>query len=220
MGRIKKEIEKVRSSGYENTDIIDMSEKYFGLADNTVSAAERYSEKIAQHIKLLEIASAADMIVLILIIVQRTMFSIKITRMNKQLEKTAYLDLYTGLPNKSYCEKFLNSDQFILNFSNLLRNTIPAQDFVGRYGGDEFMAVIYNASNEKINRINVKLEEEVKKFNKLKHSGERLDIKYAHGCAFSEDYSQCTFITLFNRADKNMYKDKMRSKNLTKTTIE
>ena len=34
-------------------------------------------------------------------------------------------------------------DQFILNFSNLLRNTIPAQDFVGRYGGDEFMAVLF-----------------------------------------------------------------------------
>ncbi|MGO4944975.1 GGDEF domain-containing protein [Blautia sp. Sow4_E7] len=101
-----------------------------------------------------------------------------------------------------------------MNFSNLLRNTIPAQDFVGRYGGDEFMAVIYNASNEKINRINIKLDEEVKRFNKLNHSGDQLDINYAHGCAFSADYNQCTFMTLFNRADKNMYKDKMRSKNL------
>lgn len=248
--QLKQEIERVRSSGYENTDIIDMSEKYFGLADNTVSAAERYSEKIAQNIRILEIASATDMIFLILIIIQRTMFSIRITRMNKQLEKTAYLDLHTGLPNKSYCEKFFHNDQFIseptavivydlnnlkrvndtfghmvgdqfiLNFSNLLRNTIPAQDFVGRYGGDEFMAVIYNASNEKIHRINVKLDEEVKRFNKLNHSGDHLDINYAHGCAFSEDYSQCTFITLFNRADKNMYQDKMRSKNLTKTTIK
>ena len=108
-------------------------------------------------------------------------------------------------------------DQFILNFSNLLRNTIPAQDFVGRYGGDEFMAVIYNASNEKIHRINVKLDEEVKRFNKLNHSGDHLDLNYAHGCSFSEEYSQCTFITLFNRADKNMYKDKMSSKNMEKS---
>lgn len=205
------------------------------------------SYEIAQNIRILEIASAADIIFLILIIVQRTMFSIRITRTNKQLEKTAYLDLHTGLPNKSYCEKFFHNDQFIseptavivydlnnlkrvndtfghmvgdqfiLNFSNLLRNTIPAQDFVGRYGGDEFMAVIYNASNEKIHRINVKLDEEVKRFNKLNHSGDHLDINYAHGCAFSEDYSQCTFITLFNRADKNMYKDKMRSKNMEKS---
>ena len=112
-------------------------------------------------------------------------------------------------------------DQFILNFSNLLRNAIPAQDFVGRYGGDEFMAVIiYNASNEKIHRINVKLDEEVKRFNKLNHSGDHLDINYAHGCAFSTDYSQCTVMILFNRADKNMYKDKIRSKNMENKNVQ
>ena len=83
-------------------------------------------------------------------------------------------------------------------------------------GGDEFMAVIYNASSEKINKINIKLDEEVKRFNKLNHNGDHLDINYAHGCAFSVDYNQCTFMTLFNRADKNMYKDKMRSKNMEK----
>lgn len=240
--KLKKEIEKVRSKGYENTDIIDMSEQYFGLADNTVSAAERYSEKIAQSIRGLEIASAIDIIFIILIIVQRTLVSIRITRMNKQLEKKAYLDVHTGLPNKSSCERFfqdeqfiseptavivydLNNlkqvndtlghmvgDQFILNFSNLLREAIPAQDFVGRYGGDEFMAVIYNASGEKLAAIDAKLAEDVKRFNELNHNDHHFDIRYAHGCAFSEDYKQCTFMTLFNKADKNMYEDKTRSK--------
>ena len=94
--------------------------------------------------------------------------------------------------------------------------TIGDNDFVGRYGGDEFMAVIYNASNEKIKEINEKLDQEVKQFNKINHRGDQFDINYAHGCAFSVDYDQCTFLTLFNRADKNMYKDKMRSKNLRK----
>lgn len=234
--RYKKKCEEEGARFYQYSQYCELYNKW---------CEENY--EIAQNIRILEIASAADIIFLILIIVQRTMFSIRITRTNKQLEKTAYLDLHTGLPNKSYCEKFFHNDQFIseptavivydlnnlkrvndtfghmvgdqfiLNFSNLLRNTIPAQDFVGRYGGDEFMAVIYNASNEKIHRINVKLDEEVKRFNKLNHSGDHLDINYAHGCAFSEDYSQCTFITLFNRADKNMYKDKMRSKNMEKS---
>ena len=56
--KIKKEIEAVRSSGYENTDIVNMSEIYFTMADETVSAAESYSEKIAIKIRTIELLSA------------------------------------------------------------------------------------------------------------------------------------------------------------------
>ena len=45
--KLKTEIEAVRNKGYENTDIVNMSEIYFTMADETVSAAESYSEKIA-----------------------------------------------------------------------------------------------------------------------------------------------------------------------------
>ena len=239
---LKNEIAKVRSRGYESTDIVAMSEMYFQLADKTVSAAEVYSEKIAQNIRMLEIVSAIDMLLLVLVIMQRTMYSIRIARMNKQLEKKAYLDLHTGLPNKSRCEQFFHDeqfineptavmvydlnnlklvndtlghivgDQFILNFSNLLRSTVPSHDFVGRYGGDEFLVVIYEASAEKITEISTKMAEEVNRFNKLHHGSESIDISYACGWALSTDYKQCTFMTLFNQADQNMYKNKMNSK--------
>ena len=33
-----------------------------------------------------------------------------------------------------------------MNFAKLLRSVIPEKDFVGRYGGDEFIAVIYHTS--------------------------------------------------------------------------
>lgn len=241
--KLKDEIKKVRSDGYQNTDIVDMSETYFGLADQTVSAAETYSEKIAQNLSILEIVSAIDMVFLILMIIYRTVFSIKITKMNRQLEKKAYLDVHTGLANKSCCEKFLNNDQFIseatavivydlnnlktvndtlghvvgdqfiLNFSRLLRDSVPTHDFVGRYGGDEFMAIVHNASAEKINEISEKLAEEVNHFNKLHHGRNNVDINYAYGWALSTDYRQCTFRTLFDKADKNMYQNKMQSKN-------
>ena len=42
--KLKIEIEAVRSRGYENTDIVNMSEIYFEMADETVFAAENYSE--------------------------------------------------------------------------------------------------------------------------------------------------------------------------------
>lgn len=239
---LKNEIAKVRTDGYENTDIVAMSEMYFQLADKTVSAAEIYSEKIAQNIKILEIISAIDMLLLVLVIMQRTMYSIKVARMNKQLEKKAYLDLHTGLPNKSRCEQFFHDEQFIneptavmvydlnnlklandtlghivgdqliLNFSNLLRGAVPSQDFVGRYGGDEFLVVIHEASAEKIAAINAKMAEAVSRFNKLNHGSDTADVSYACGWALSTDYKQCTFMTLFNQADQNMYENKVSSK--------
>ena len=239
---LKKEIEKVRRYGYEHTEIIEMSEAYFELADQTVSAAEHYSEKIAQHIRTLEIISAVDMLLLLLMMVRSTMVSVRISRMNKQLEKKAYLDLHTGLPNKGSCEKFfgdaqllqnptavivydlndlklvndtqghVSGDQYILNFARLLRASIPRSDFVGRYGGDEFMAVIYDASDEKLQALQIRLAETVEQWNASHRGDGRVALSYASGWAFSGDCKQCTFVDLFNLADKNMYKNKMAGK--------
>ena len=44
-------------------------------------------------------------------------------------------------------------DQLIINFAKLLRSVIPEKDFVGRYGGDEFIAVIYHTSEAEIKVI-------------------------------------------------------------------
>ena len=40
-------------------------------------------------------------------------------------------------------------DQLITNFARLLRNAIPAKDFVGRYGGDEFITNYYTDDKER-----------------------------------------------------------------------
>ena len=170
--KIKKEIEAVRSSGYENTDIVNMSETYFKLADDTVSAAENYSEKIATKIRTIELLSALDMLCLVILIIVQTIMAMKMARQNKLLEQRAYTDARTGLPNRSACKEILNNneiissptaciifdlnnlkfindtmghsagDRLIVKFAGLLRSVFPEKDFVGRYGGDEFMVVI------------------------------------------------------------------------------
>ena len=56
-------------------------------------------------------------------------------------------------------------DQLILNFAKLLCSVIPEKDFVGRYGGDEFIAVIYHTSEAEIKeilKIIVKRKREIK----------------------------------------------------------
>ena len=88
--KIKKEIEFVRSNGYENTDIVNMSETYFKMADDTVSAAENYSEKIATKIRTIELLSALDMLCLVILIIVQTIMAMKMARQNKLLEQRAY----------------------------------------------------------------------------------------------------------------------------------
>ena len=59
-GKLKNEINNVRENGVDNSDIVDMSEMYFSLADQTVSAAERYSEGIADNIHFIETITVPD----------------------------------------------------------------------------------------------------------------------------------------------------------------
>lgn len=82
-----KKIEAVRSNGYENTDIVNMSETYFKMADDTVSAVENYSEKIATKIRTIELLSALDMLCLVILIIVQTIMAMKMARQNKLLCK-------------------------------------------------------------------------------------------------------------------------------------
>lgn len=241
---LKDEIYKVRNIGYENTEIVDISEEYFRMADQTVSAAEDYSQSIATGLRYLEFLSTADISILIIIMIARYVENARIRRKNSQLEQQAYTDQHTGLLNKSRCESFFNDpeimnqpigcivfdlnnlktvndrlghsvgDQMIANFARLLRNSIPSPHFVGRYGGDEFMAVIYDGTEEQVSGILQKLEKEVKEFNHMHHGGsEYLEISYACGHAVSTDYPNCSFRVLFDRADRSMYENKIASHN-------
>lgn len=238
--KLKDEIYRVREYGYEATDIVEVSENYFRMADETVSAAELYSESIATIIRYLEIGTAVDITILILIMLFRSLEAVRIRHRNSQLEQKAFTDQHTGLPNKGRCEEFftdadlmqqpvgcivfdLNNlkvandtlghsvgDQLIENFARLLRNAIPAQNFVGRYGGDEFMAVIYDASREKIEKILGQIQEDVQEFNRLHHGGSKfVEVSYACGWVLSTDFPDCSFRVLFDKADKNMYENKL-----------
>ena len=179
------------------------------------------------------------MSLIIIFIINQTIQAIIINKKNTQLEKQAFLDLHTGLPNKSKCEEIFRNkefitdstacimfdlnnlkkandtlghsvgDQLILNFAKLLRNAVPSKNFVGRYGGDEFIAVIYNSTKDEVTEILNRLDNEISEFNEL---GKAFKISYAHGCAFSSDYKYCTLRTLFDKADKYMYDNKQAEK--------
>lgn len=244
--QLKEEIYRVRQEGYAATNIVDMSEKYFRMADRTVFAAEEYSQSIADTIRSLEYATVADVTLLIVIMIIRTAEAVAMRRKNRQLEQKAFIDEHTGLPNKGRCELFFSDsgithepvacivfdlnnlkkandslghtvgDQLIANFARMLRGAIPAPHFVGRYGGDEFMAVIYGATEKSVEEILDKLHRNVSGFNQLHHGNNGfVDISYACGWALSSDLPDCSFQVLFDQADRHMYENKVAEKRKT-----
>ena len=243
---LKKEIKAVREVGYQNTDIVKMSEIYFKMADETVSAAENYSERIAIKIRTLELLSVFDMLGLVILIIIQTIAAMKMSVLNKLLEQRAYTDAHTGLPNKDACEELLNNkekvsehtaclmfdlnnlkiindtkghskgDQLIFNFAHLLRRVIPQEAFVGRYGGDEFMVVIYNTSKTEIEDILMQLSREK---DSLNSRGNDMPIDYACGWAISDADSECTIQMLLDKADYYMYENK-QSRKKTKQSLK
>ena len=75
------------------------------------------------------------------------------------------------------------------------------------------MAVIYDASREGVEEILNRLKSDVQEFNRLHHGGgEFVEVSYAHGWALSTELPNCSFQVLFDKADRNMYENKMAKK--------
>ena len=100
---MKIEIEAVRNKGYENTDIVNMSEIYFTMADETVYAAESYSEKIAIKIRTIELLSALDMLILVILVIMQTLKAMQM------LLDDADAYMYK---NKQLCKKYKGNRKY------------------------------------------------------------------------------------------------------------
>lgn len=237
--QLKEEIDHVRTRGYMQTDIIAMSEEYFQLADETVGAAEQYSQKMATQLRHLKFVLIVVIALTVIMLIKQSIDEIQLMRRNRELRKKAYIDLHTGLPNKSRCEELLMNhsdppkptavvifdlnglkevndtlghvvgDALILNFAHLLRTSIPERYFVGRYGGDEFIAVLTETDEDATRQILDTLQNAVDQYNQ--HS-RQLHLAYAHGYAVSTAYQTCTLKILLEKADAYMYKRKAQMK--------
>ena len=100
-------------------------------------------------------------------------------------------------------------DRLIMDFARLLRSVIPDKHFVGRYGGDEFMAVIYHTSKTEIEELLQSLSREKDRWN---NNENQIPIDYACGWAISTDEGTCTLQMLLDKADSYMYENKQLCK--------
>lgn len=238
---LKKEILSVRENGYENTDIIEKSETFFGICDEAVGYAEAYSQRKASALNVLEQIIFADIAGLIILIAFELIKALRFAAQNRMLQKKVYLDEATGLPNKNKCEEILGNPEpvpldgltavcvFDLNNLRTINNNL------GHEKGDEY---IRSFAVELRKAVPVEYftgrdggDEFIAVFHGLDHSEMRrmlrmirehiaaysaehpeMPLSYAVGYALSCDFEQCTMRELFRLADKNMYVDKNHAK--------
>ena len=239
---LKAEIQYARVMGYKNTNLVLLSEHYFRMCDDMVGTAEMYAQKLAQRIKLVEIAINIMILLLLGIIIKQYINALGIMRRNKELNAQVFIDKQTNLPNKNRCEqliedsnpiiqstgifmfdlnnlKFINDslgheegDKLILNFSRLIRDNIDASHFVGRYGGDEFIAIIPADDIEELAQVAANVRQATAKYNEVNAF---LPISYAVGYVLSTEFEQPLMKNLLAEADKRMYINKQETKKLT-----
>ena len=240
---LKGEVELVREHGYENTQIIEMSEQFFQICDEATGLAEAYSQKKATALNQLEHVVFADIAGLLVLIAMEIFKALRYAAQNRILQKKVYLDEATGLPNKNKCEEILDNDailkdgeavavcvfdlnnlriinnnlghekgdEYIRSFALQLRAAMPEQYFVGRDGGDEFLAVIKGLDAPGVEACLALVRSQTEEYSK---GHPEMPISYAAGYAISADFESCTMRDLFRQADKNMYIDKNRAKML------
>lgn len=230
---LKQEIDLVRKVGYENTSIIEKSEIFFNLCDVATGLAESYSQRIATRLKQFETLTVIDIVILVFMILYELLKALRYAKANRELKSKIYLDEATGLPNKNKCEEILTleaeqnmaicvfdlnnlriinnqqgherGDLYINLFAKSLRKGVDENQFVGRCGGDEFIAFFKDVSKEDVKRNLENIKKECAKCSEI-------PLSYAAGFAYSNDFSKLTMRELFCQADKNMYIDKNQAK--------
>lgn len=160
-----------------------------------------------------------------------TMGYISINEMNQK----ANMDLHTGLFNKGCCNEILDEhevvqdragvimfdlnrlkyvndtfgheygDNLIAEFAQILKGNISERNFLGRYGGDEFIAVVKEADEAEIKKLVSNIAKDVLEFNK---NNSKIHISFASGYALSRDYPGYTLRELLKKADQEMYINK------------
>jgi diguanylate cyclase (GGDEF)-like protein len=238
---LKEEIYNVRN-GADPDKLFEMSQDYFVLVNDTVFAAEEYSEsQVKSTTTILLIVDA----IFILVILAFLLFLIRSRRMEARaamLGKIAYVDVLTKMENRASCERKIEAikaepsdvdlavlmfdmnnlklvndyighqdgDKIIVTFGKILDNTAKDYGFVGRYGGDEFIAIFEGADENRILDFLGKVKNEAEAYNSLK-TNEIEKLSFAVGYTIGK-MTETSIDDLIYEADRNMYANKREMK--------
>lgn len=160
----------------------------------------------------------------------------------KDMNDTYSRDRATGLYNRNKCNetirysndakstvimfdvnnlKYINDtfghevgDTVLKAFAGIMKSCIPAGNFLGRSGGDEFIAIIHNNDENRIDHIIKDINCQIDEYNKTNNKEYKLSV--AIGYALSNETENKTYREMLRLADKRMYENKRNMKESVK----
>ncbi|MTI47571.1 MAG: diguanylate cyclase [Firmicutes bacterium] len=100
-------------------------------------------------------------------------------------------------------------DKGLKVFSEILSSSFRDTDILGRYGGDEFIAGIYNLNNDVIEERLMLMNEELEETPIYIDENNSFILSFSYGIATYPD-SASNIDELFNKADQRMYEQKKK----------
>lgn len=235
---VMNQIELTRKVEWEKTNIINVSENFYVVANLATRAAENYSQLLASRLKRLEIITIIVIVINSFWVIKQSISAIQIVRENRILQQEAYQDAVSGIHNRSYFEhhmqkiyeyklnytlcyidldklKYINDnfghekgDEYIRVFVRFIKNEIRSGDTFCRIGGDEFTLVMIG-SNEKA--VIHKLEDIRERF--VNDISNKFKGSFSFGVVqITESNQNLPLQEILNCADQRMYEYKLEHK--------
>lgn len=103
-------------------------------------------------------------------------------------------------------------DEALISVSQVLKRGCREKDFIGRFGGDEFIIIGHAFSNNEIDSLIETIKQEVQDYNSNSNSPYIISLSMGYSLYGEKDLLSVDHI--ISAADKEMYKMKARSKNI------
>jgi diguanylate cyclase len=99
-------------------------------------------------------------------------------------------------------------DLVLAKVAKVLRTSMRAKDIVGRWGGDEFVAIMPNTDLEKAKKVLERIKSKIEKIEILAE-GKRFKVSISAGVVQCGENCQ-SLLDMIKEADKLMYEDKKK----------
>ncbi|MFT6269819.1 MAG: diguanylate cyclase (GGDEF)-like protein [Alphaproteobacteria bacterium] len=102
-------------------------------------------------------------------------------------------------------------DKVLIQFGNILQNSVRNSDLVARMGGEEFLIIFPNTHIDEANQITNSIREKIEQASFNVSDGSSLNITASFGIAVAERATEAE--AAINKADANLYSAKRRACN-------
>jgi len=134
---------------------------------------------------------------------------IQLSKMNETHFVVCFIDVdRLKQVNDTFCHQI--GDELLKSFAQILKESIRSYDIAFRYGGDEFVLILYKATIREANIVLARIQNKIDEFNTKIQKPYKIQISY--GFAEYSPTSNLSIEDLIKIADENMYKVKKEKK--------